>query len=99
MTDIAHDATSKYTAFIKDSKLVYRPDMGKIEMDLRIPSDRNSLKHILDIYSSPEYKQLVALKEKYLPENRMTSWDYYYMYRPYSDVTNWVPPFKSKLMI
>ncbi|KAG1669606.1 Apolipophorin [Nymphon striatum] len=99
VTDIAHDTTSKYTAFVRDSKLVFRPDMGKFEMDLRIPSDRNSLNHIFDIYSSPEYKQLLALKEKYLPENRMTAWDYWYAYKPHSDASNWVPPFKTQALI
>lgn len=97
VTEIAHDTTSKYTAFLQESNFIFEPAMGNIQIDIRLPSNRHSLLHLLDINSSPEYQSMIAFKEKLLPENRLTAWDYWHMYKPHSNVANWVPPFKSKL--
>ena len=50
--------------------------------------------HIVDAW-----KGMKESVNSYIPRDTYMLWDMFYMYKPSSDMTNWIPPFKGQYYI
>ena len=43
----------------------------------------------------PEFQTVYTI-QKYLTSARISFWDFYYDYKPYTELSGWLPPFKGQ---
>ncbi len=90
------DIIKEYSQIGKARWIVYDPARGEFQAEVHLPLP------VKDLQSLPHAKiqsYLDSFKTYFsgmTPSTDWNMWDTYYTYKPTSDITDWVPPFKGK---
>ncbi|KAF4531743.1 hypothetical protein B566_EDAN015189 [Ephemera danica] len=76
------------------TKFIFEPERGIIEFEQKLPISWHSFNEKPNFEEIPEYKAMVEIHNYFSPTNK-SLWHYYNEYKPYADITNWLPPFKA----
>lgn len=92
--DKALEWTKNYLQLEKTRFTVWDPQRGDFQVEIYLPITLRDLQTLPKIDVKKYVVRARNFINKYMPDN-IYVWDYYYMYMPSADYTNWVPPFKA----
>jgi len=84
-----------YLHLDSDRLITFNPREGQIEFQLYVPVDLPELQKISFMDVNGWVDDLKDKAMSYVPDFDYSIWDTYYKYKPSSDVSNWLPPFKA----
>jgi len=84
----------EYLKIDQDKLISYEPRKAELEFQVYLPMEWPHLQTLPSLDLSKTYKQIRDDVSQYLPTD-YSLWDTYYKYKPSSDMSNWVPPFKA----
>ncbi|XP_074643894.1 uncharacterized protein LOC141900764 [Tubulanus polymorphus] len=102
LKDQVHEITKQYIQLDRSGFTVYSPEKGEIQgevyLPLRMELNWDQLKNFNTDVLKEEAKRVYS---QYLPkmDGDYSLWDTYYKYKPSSDISNWIPPYKAHASI
>ncbi|XP_074640348.1 uncharacterized protein LOC141898387 isoform X2 [Tubulanus polymorphus] len=94
-----HDIAKSFLLLDKSGFTVWDPKNGEIQAEIYLPTKIKQLNKLPEFNLNQLKAELNKLYRKFIPKSDYTVWDYFYMYRPSSDINNWLPPFKGHASI
>ena len=89
------DIIKEYAQIGKTKFIVWGPSRGEFQVEIHLPLPLKDLKSVphakIQSYINTIKSYLVGMT----PSSDWNMWDTYYSYKPTSDITDWVPPFKG----
>lgn len=98
LTDVrqtALQADSRYRE--AKTKFIFDVDEGLVLLEQKLPMSWHAFNETPKFEEIPEYR-VVAELQNHLTLSNKTFWAFYYEYKPYTEVSNWLPPFKGNLI-
>ncbi len=92
------EIVTEYTQFKKTRWVVWDPVRGEFVLEVHLPLPLKDLKSLPHAKIMSQIEDIKYGLSHLFPKSDWNFWDTYYSYKPTSDVTNWVPPFKSKYL-
>ncbi|XP_030755989.1 uncharacterized protein LOC115882214 [Sitophilus oryzae] len=80
------------------TKFIYDPNEGIMLMEQKLPMSWHAFNETPLFQEIPEIKLFYDVY-KYLSTSEASFWSFYYDYKPYTDPTEWLPPFKGYAML
>ena len=81
---------------IEENKIIeWNPAGGRLEAQVYIPTEAPSMQFVPFVNMAGTYRRVKAEVNSLIPEFDYSPMDTYYQYKPSSDVSNWLPPFKG----
>ena len=90
--------TDSWLNVIMDRVIVFDPAQGLLETQLWLPREWpewQTAEYSSQIDWVDVYNRAYTVLENILPDD-MNPWDVYYQYKPYTKITEFLPPFESK---
>jgi len=84
-----------YLRLDSDRLITFNPSEGQIEFQLYVPVDLPELQKVNFMDLNGWVDDLKEKAMSYVPDFDYSIWDTYYKYKPSTDVSNWLPPFKA----
>lgn len=91
----ALDADNRYRK--AKTKFVFDVDEGIVLLEQKLPMSWHAFNETPKFEEIPEYR-VIAEFQNYLAFSNKTFWSFYHDYKPYTEIQNWFPPFKGKLI-
>ncbi|EFN78662.1 Apolipophorins [Harpegnathos saltator] len=77
---------------------IFDPNQGLMCLEQKLPMSWHAFNQTPEFHETPELRAIADIKTYFVTSNT-TFWGLYYRYKPYSDLSNWLPPFKAQAMI
>jgi hypothetical protein len=74
---------------------VWNPQTGEFAFEIYMPVDLPDLSLLRKLEGSKYFRYFYNIIARYMPDEDWTMMDTIYAYKPSSEVTEWVPPFKA----
>ncbi|XP_014467442.1 PREDICTED: uncharacterized protein LOC106740686 [Dinoponera quadriceps] len=99
MMDISQTALQAESRYREAKTMfIFDPNQGLICLEQKLPMSWHAFNQTPEFHEIPELRAIADLKTYFVTSNT-TFWGLYYQYKPYSDLSNWLPPFKAQAMI
>jgi len=102
LKDQVHEVTKQYIRLDRSGFTVYTPEDGEVQGELYLPLAMNLKWEQLKNFNMDVVKdEANKLYSQYMPkfDNDYSVWDTYYKYKPSTDMSNWIPPYKAHASI
>ncbi|VVC30431.1 Hypothetical protein CINCED_3A001550 [Cinara cedri] len=80
------------------TKFLCSPEKGILELEQKLPFSWHAFNETPKYEEIPEYKLVTKMLSMLAPSN-VTFWFLYYNLMPFTDYTNWLPPFRAHALI
>ncbi|XP_012534919.2 uncharacterized protein LOC105835859 [Monomorium pharaonis] len=99
MVDISQTALQAESRYREAKTMfIFDPNEGLMCLEQKLPMSWHSFNQTPEFHEIPEIRAIADVKTYFVTSNT-TFWSLYYQYKPYSELTNWLPPFKAQAMI
>ncbi|XP_066998183.2 uncharacterized protein Apoltp [Anabrus simplex] len=99
ITDITQTALQAENRYREaKTKFIFDPENGYVVLEQKLPMSWHAFNETPRFEEIPEYKAISDLQNYFVTSNT-TFWTLYYEYKPYTEPSNWLPPFKGEAMI
>ena len=89
------DIIKEYTQIGKTKFIVWDPIRGEFQIEIHLPLPLKDLQSLPHAKIQSYINTIKSYLEAITPTGDWNMWDTYYTYKPTSDISNWVPPFKG----
>ena len=89
------DIIKEYTQIGKTKFIVWDPIRGEFQVEIHLPLPLKDLQSLPHAKIQSYINTIKSYLEAVTPSGDWNMWDTYYTYKPTSDITDWVPPFKG----
>ncbi|XP_050528812.1 uncharacterized protein LOC126898616 isoform X2 [Daktulosphaira vitifoliae] len=97
--DLTYTAVENEMKYHKPkTKFICDPGKGILELEQKLPFSWHAFNETPKYEEIPEYKIVTKMLSMFAPSN-VTFWFLYYNLMPFTDYTNWFPPFRAHAMI
>ncbi|XP_066586148.1 uncharacterized protein Apoltp [Prorops nasuta] len=80
------------------TKFIFDPHQGLMCLEQKLPMSWHAFNQTPEFQEIPEYRAISDMGNFFVTSNT-TFWSLYYQYKPYTEPSNWLPPFKAQAMI
>ncbi|XP_015599666.1 uncharacterized protein LOC107269849 [Cephus cinctus] len=80
------------------TKFIFDPQEGLMCLEQKLPMSWHAFNQTPEFQEIPEYRAIADMGS-YFTTSNTTFWTLYYRYKPYTEPTNWLPPFRAQAMI
>uniref|UniRef100_A0A1Y1LL77 Vitellogenin domain-containing protein n=1 Tax=Photinus pyralis TaxID=7054 RepID=A0A1Y1LL77_PHOPY len=80
------------------TKFIFDPSEGLVYLEQKLPISWHAFNETPKFQEIPEYKAINDL-QNYFTTSKTNFWNFYYDYKPYTDSSDWFPPFKAQAML
>ncbi|GLH12107.1 Apolipophorins, partial [Gryllus bimaculatus] len=99
ITDITQTALQAENRYREAKTLfIFDPDNGLVILEQKLPMSWHAFNETPRFEEIPEYKAINDLQNYFVSSN-ITFWTLYYEYKPYTEPSNWLPPFSGQAII
>nr|XP_012235380.1 PREDICTED: uncharacterized protein LOC105679739 [Linepithema humile] len=77
---------------------IFDPNQGLMCLEQKLPMSWHAFNQTPEFHEIPEIRAITNVRT-YFTTSNTTFWTLYYQYKPYSELSNWLPPFKAQAMI
>ncbi|KAK2581438.1 hypothetical protein KPH14_005113 [Odynerus spinipes] len=96
ISQTALQAESRYRE--AKTKFLFDPNQGLMCLEQKLPMSWHAFNQTPEFQEIPEYRAIADMGSYFVTSNT-TFWSLYYQYKPYTEPSNWLPPFKAQAMI
>ncbi|EGI63145.1 Apolipophorin [Acromyrmex echinatior] len=96
ISQTALEAESRYRE--AKTMFIFDPNEGLMCLEQKLPMSWHAFNQTPEFHEIPEIRAIADFKTYFVTSNT-TFWSLYYQYKPYSELSNWLPPFKAQAMI
>lgn len=93
MSQSALQAESRYRE--AKTKFIFDPNNGLMCLEQKLPMSWHAFNRTPEFQEIPEYRAVVDMGSYFITSNT-TFWALYYHYKPYTEPSNWLPPFRGE---
>lgn len=97
ITQNALEADDRYRE--AKTKFIFNPDIGVIELEQKLPISWHAFNDTPRLEEIPEYKTMSEVQAFFTQKSNTTIWTVYYGLKPYMELKNYLPPFKSHAIL
>lgn len=95
MMDISQTALQAENRYREAKTMfIFDPNEGLICLEQKLPMSWHAFNQTPEFHEIPEIRAIADVKTYFVTSNT-TFWSLYYQYKPYSELSNWLPPFKG----
>jgi len=94
ISQTALQAESRYRE--AKTMFIFDPNQGLMCLEQKLPMSWHAFNQTPEFQEIPEIRAITDIKTYFVTSNT-TFWSLYYQYKPYSELSNWLPPFKGSL--
>lgn len=95
MIDISQTALQAESRYREAKTMfIFDPNQGLMCLEQKLPMSWHAFNQTPEFHEIPELRAIADIKTYFVTSNT-TFWSLYYRYKPYSDLSNWLPPFKG----
>ncbi|XP_046620371.1 uncharacterized protein LOC124305239 [Neodiprion virginianus] len=99
LTDISQTALQAENRYREaKTKFIFSPEKGLLHLEQKLPMSWHAFNQTPEFQEIAEYRAISDLKSYFVTSN-LTFWTLYYQYKPYTEPSSWLPPFKAQAMI
>lgn len=99
MMDISQTALQAESRYREAKTMfIFDPNEGLMCLEQKLPMSWHAFNQTPEFHEIPEIRAIADVKTYFVTSNT-TFWSLYYQYKPYSELSNWLPPFKAQAMI
>ncbi|XP_046746375.1 uncharacterized protein LOC124411334 [Diprion similis] len=99
LTDISQTALQAENRYREaKTKFIFSPEKGLLHLEQKLPMSWHAFNQTPEFQEIAEYRAISDLKSYFVTSNT-TFWTLYYQYKPYTEPSSWLPPFKAQAMI
>ncbi|XP_032670099.1 uncharacterized protein LOC116843644 isoform X1 [Odontomachus brunneus] len=99
MMDISQTALQAESRYREAKTMfIFDPNQGLMCLEQKLPMSWHAFNQTPEFHEIPELRAISDVKAYFVTSNT-TFWGLYYQYKPYMDLSNWLPPFKAQAMI
>ncbi|XP_015173164.1 PREDICTED: uncharacterized protein LOC107064693 [Polistes dominula] len=80
------------------TKFIFDPNQGLMCLEQKLPMSWHAFNQTPEFHEISEYRMITDMGSYFVTSNT-TFWSLYYHYKPYTEPSNWLPPFKAQAMI
>ncbi|KAI4503203.1 hypothetical protein M0802_001425 [Mischocyttarus mexicanus] len=80
------------------TKFLFDPNQGIMCLEQKLPMSWHAFNQTPEFHEISEYRAIADMKSYFVTSNT-TFWSLYYQYKPYTEPSNWLPPFRAQAMI
>jgi len=73
---------------------IFDPNQGLMCLEQKLPMSWHAFNQTPEFHEIPEIRAITNIRT-YFTTSNTTFWTLYYQYKPYSELSNWLPPFKG----
>lgn len=95
ISQTALQAESRYRE--AKTKFLFDPNQGLMCLEQKLPMSWHAFNQTPEFQEIPEYRAITDMRSYFVTSNT-TFWSLYYQYKPYTEPSNWLPPFKGKFV-
>ncbi|XP_012280436.1 uncharacterized protein LOC105699757 [Orussus abietinus] len=96
ISQTALQAESRYRE--AKTKFIFDPHQGLMCLEQKLPMSWHAFNQTPQFQEIPEYRAIADMGSYFVTSNT-TFWAIYYRYKPYTEPSNWLPPFKAQALI
>ncbi|XP_043484877.1 apolipophorins [Leptopilina heterotoma] len=96
ISQTALQAESRYRE--AKTKFIFDPNRGLMCFEQKLPMSWHAFNQTPEFQEIPEYRAITDVGS-YFATSNATFWTLYYQFKPYTEPSNWFPPFKAHGMI
>lgn len=96
ISQTALQAESRYRE--AKTMFIFDPNQGLMCLEQKLPMSWHAFNQTPEFQEIPEVRAITDLKMYFVTSNT-TFWSLYYQYKPYSELSNWLPPFKGSFFL
>ncbi|KAJ3640007.1 hypothetical protein Zmor_003331 [Zophobas morio] len=96
MSQTALEAENRYR--VAKTKFIFEPSDGIMLLEQKLPMSWHAFNETPKFQEIPEFQTVYTI-QKYLTSARISFWDFYYDYKPYTELSGWLPPFKAQALL
>nr|QGV11544.1 Vg4 [Tetrastichus brontispae] len=96
ISQTALQAESRYRE--AKTKFIYDPNNGLMCLEQKLPMSWHAFNQTPEFQEIPEYKAIRDMGS-YFAASNTTFWTLYYQFKPLTEPSNWLPPFRAQAMI
>lgn len=95
MMDISQTALQAESRYREAKTMfIFDPNQGLMCLEQKLPMSWHAFNQTPEFQEIPEIRAITDIKIYFVTSNT-TFWSLYYQYKPYSELSNWLPPFKG----
>lgn len=95
MMDISQTALQAENRYREAKTMfIFDPNEGLMCLEQKLPMSWHAFNQTPEFHEIPEIRAIADIKTYFVTSNT-TFWSLYYQYKPYSELSNWLPPFKG----
>lgn len=95
MMDIGQTALQAESRYREAKTMfIFDPNEGLMCLEQKLPMSWHAFNQTPEFHEIPEIRAIADVKTYFVTSNT-TFWNLYYQYKPYSELSNWLPPFKG----
>lgn len=99
LTDIRQTALQAEDRYREaKTKFIFSPQKGLLCLEQKLPMSWHAFNQTPEFQEIAEYRAISDIRSYFVTSN-MTFWTLYYQYKPYTEPSSWLPPFKGMLLI
>ncbi|KYB29704.1 hypothetical protein TcasGA2_TC031518 [Tribolium castaneum] len=83
---------------VAKTKFIFEPSEGIMLLEQKLPMSWHAFNETPKFQEIPELQTIYNI-QNYLLSTRISFWDFYYDYKPYTELSSWLPPFKAQAML
>ncbi|KAI4492782.1 hypothetical protein M0804_002573 [Polistes exclamans] len=80
------------------TKFLFDPNQGLMCLEQKLPMSWHAFNQTPEFHEISEYRMITDIGSYFVTSNT-TFWSLYYQYKPYTEPSNWLPPFRAQAMI
>ena len=96
ISQTALQAESRYRE--AKTKFIFDPNQGLMCFEQKLPMSWHAFNQTPEFQEIPEYRAITDMGSYFVTSNA-TFWTLYYQFKPYTEPSNWLPPFKGNLKL
>ncbi|XP_045482614.1 uncharacterized protein LOC123686485 [Harmonia axyridis] len=99
VTDYSQTALQAENRYrVPKTLFIFDPNRGKMQWEQKLPMSWHAFNETPNFHEIPEIKALYDV-QSFFVSSHTNFWNFYYDYKPYTDPSEWFPPFKAQAMI
>lgn len=95
ISQTALQAESRYRE--AKTKFIFDPNRGLMCFEQKLPMSWHAFNQTPEFQEIPEYRGITDMGSYFVTSNA-TFWSLYYQFKPYTEPSNWLPPFKGGIL-
>ncbi|XP_012252389.2 uncharacterized protein LOC105683963 [Athalia rosae] len=98
-TDISQTALQAENRYREaKTKFIFSPEKGLLCLEQKLPMSWHAFNQTPEFQEIAEYRAFTDMRTYFVSSN-MTFWTLYHQYKPYTEPSSWLPPFRAQAMI